>query len=168
MKDERNSGGAVSSSFLKHSKIAEGQLTQLAGAIPQDRFTWRPGAGARSIAEAFLHAAWGNYLIMQSLGVQAPGGVDLQTYESSTTDKRRIVEELKRSFEAMNTCVSAIPESDYDVEVEFFGMKLTKLDMIFSAATHQWESLGQAIAYSRANQIAPPWTVARQTTMKSR
>jgi len=166
MTNKMDSLNGVSSSFQKHSTLAEEQLTRLAGATPQEKFTWRPEEGARSIAEAFLHAAWGNYLIMNALGVQPPQGVDMQKLERSTTDKNRIVEELKKSFGAMNNCVANIQESEYSVEVDFFGMKMTKLDMIFSAATHQWETLGQAIAYSRTNHIAPPWTAARQAKNK--
>ncbi len=157
-----DSDTAVSGSFLKHSKLAEGQLTQLVEAIPQEKFAWRPDEGARSMAQAFLHAAWGNYLILKTLGGQPPEGVDVQNLENSTTDKRQIVEVLKKSFEAMNMYVAGIPEGEYGTQVDFFGMKLTKLDMIFSAATHQWESLGQAIAYSRTNHIAPPWTAAKR------
>ncbi len=152
----------VPSSFLMLSKLAEEQLTQLAQAIPHEKFAWRPEEGARSIAEAFLHTAWGNYLILTALGVHPPVGVDWQKIEKSTTDKKQIVQELKRSFEAMNKCVADIQEGEYGAKVEFFGMKMTKLDMIFSAVTHQWESLGQAIAYSRTNHIVPPWTVAQQ------
>ena len=153
---------SVAASFLGQSKLAEAQLTQLAEAMPQDKSEWRPDDGARSIAEVFLHAAWGNYLIMKTLGGQLPEGVDLHKLEKSTTDMKQIQDELKKSFEAANKYIASIPKSDYGTEVEFFGTRTTKLDMIFSAATHQWETLGQAIAYSRANHIVPPWTVARQ------
>ena len=149
----------ISSSFIKHSKFAEGQFTQLAGAIPQEKFLWRPEEGARSVAEAFLHAALGNYLILGTLGGQLPDGVDLQKLEKSTTDKKQIVEELGRSFELVNKCIADTPESEYGTQVDFFGTKSTKTDMIFSAATHHWESLGQTIAYSRMNRVTPPWSV---------
>ncbi len=151
----------VPSSYLKLSQFAEAQLMQLAEAIPQERFTWRPEEGVRSMAEAFLHAAWGNYLILAALGAAPPAGVDWQNIEKSTADKQRIVDALKRSFEAMNGHVAGIAEGDYSAEVEFFGMKMTKLDMIFSAVTHQWQSLGQAIAYARMNHIVPPWSAVQ-------
>ncbi len=152
----------VPGSYLKLAQLAEGQLAELARAIPQEKFAWRPEEGVRSIAEAFLHTAWGNYLILTTLGGHPPAGVDWQKIEKSTTDKKQIVEELKRSFEAMNKCVADIAEGEHGAKVDFFGMKMTKLDMIFSAVTHQWESLGQGIAYSRTNHIVPPWTVAQQ------
>lgn len=156
----------VPGSFLKQSKFVEGQFMQLAEAIPQEKYSWRPEEGVRSIAESFLHAALGNYLVMKTLGGQVPAGVDVQKLEKSTTDKKQVVEELKKSFQAVNEYIASIPESDYSTEVDFFGTKMTKLDIIFVGATHQHEVLGQAVAYSRTNHIAPPWTVARQAKMK--
>jgi hypothetical protein len=38
--------------------------------------------------------------------------------------------------------------------------------MIFIAATHAHETLGQAIAYARVNHIVPPWTAAQQAKAK--
>src|ERR671937_1246117 len=35
------------------------QLTQLAEAIPAEKFGWRPGAGVRSISEVCMHIALG-------------------------------------------------------------------------------------------------------------
>src|SRR3974377_79286 len=39
------------------------KYTELAEAIPADKFTWRPEPGARSVSELFLHVAAANYNI---------------------------------------------------------------------------------------------------------
>jgi len=38
--------------------------------------------------------------------------------------------------------------------------------MIFVAATHQHETLGQQIAYARVVGVTPPWTAEMQEKMK--
>jgi uncharacterized damage-inducible protein DinB len=156
----------VRGSFLKQSKQVEEQLVSLAQAIPQKDFTWRPMKGVRSVSEAFLHVALGNYAVLTTLGGTLPEGVDMKTLQTSTTDKAKIVEELKKSFQAINDCISKVPEQEYGQQVKFFGMDMTKLDMIFLAATHQHETLGQAIAYARTNHVVPPWTAEMQAKMK--
>jgi len=156
----------VASSFLKQSKHVEEQLVSLAQAIPQRDFTWRPMKGVRSVSEAFLHAALGNYAVLTTLGGKLPEGVDTKTLQTSTTDKGKIVEELKKSFQAINDFISKVPEQEYGQQVKFFGMDMTKLDMIFLAATHEHEVLGQAIAYARMNHVVPPWTAEMQAKMK--
>ncbi len=37
------------------------KILSLEDAVPADKFKWRPAPGVRSIAEAYLHIAFGNY-----------------------------------------------------------------------------------------------------------
>lgn len=158
--------GGIQGSFLKLQSAVEKESVSLAGAIPQDKYTWRPMEGVRSISEAFLHLALGNYLIMQIIGVKLPEGIDLKTYQTSTTDKAKIVDALKASFAFVDEQVGKIPDSDLDREADFFGNKMTVRDLIVESGYHEHEILGQAIAYARMNQIVPPWTAERQSKMK--
>ncbi len=162
--DKPTSG--VAQSFLKQSKRVQGQMEALLGAIPQDKFNWRPMDGVRSIAESFMHAGGGNYLLAVPLGGTAPKGFDESTYEKSLTNKAQILEALRKSFDTINDAVRNTPETDYSKTVKLFGMDLTMLDIIFAAATHQHELLGQQIAYARMNGIVPPWTAEMQKKMK--
>jgi uncharacterized damage-inducible protein DinB len=158
--------GGVAASFLKQSKQVQGQMESLLGAIPQEKFSWRPMEGVRSIAEAFMHAGGGNYILSTNLGGSAPKGFEESAYEKSLTDKGQILEALRKSFDAVNDAVRNTPESSYGKTVKFFGMDLTVLDLIFAAATHQHELLGQQISYARMNGVVPPWTAERQKKMK--
>lgn len=156
----------VQGAFLKQSKGVEKEFIDLARTIPQEKYAWRPMEGVRSIAEAFLHVAAGNYVTLTTMGGKLPEGVDMRTLEKSTTDKAKIVEAMQNSFKAVDDFVASVPDKDFDREVNFFGNKMSVLDMIMLAANHQHETLGQAIAYSRMNQIVPPWTAERQARMQ--
>ncbi len=158
--------GGVAGSFLKQSARVQGQMEALLGAIPQEKFNWRPMEGVRSIAESFMHAGGGNYLFLGQLGGSAPKGFEESTYEKSLTDKTQILDALRKSFDAVNEAIRNTPESSYGKTVKFFGMDVTILDLIFAAATHQHELLGQQIAYARMNGVVPPWTAERQKKMK--
>ena len=148
----------VQGAFVKQSMFVENQFVTLAEAIPQDKYSWRPAEGVRSIAESFLHVARGNYGILTFIGAKVPEGVDMEKLETSSTDKATIVEAMKKSFKAVNDYVQSVPESDFGREIDFFGNKMTVLDMIMLAATHQHETLGQSIAYARSNGVKPPWS----------
>ena len=156
----------VAGSFLKQSKRVQGQMEALLGAIPQEKFNWRPMEGVRSIAESFMHAGGGNYLLSGMLGGYSPKGFEESAYEKSLTDKAQILEALRASFDAVNDAVTKTPEASYGKTVKFFGMDVTVLDLIFAAATHQHELLGQQIAYARMNGVVPPWTAEMQKKMK--
>jgi uncharacterized damage-inducible protein DinB len=156
----------IQGAFLKQSMSVEKEFVDLAQAIPQEKYTWRPMEGVRSIAEAFLHVAAGNYVTLTTMGGKLPEGVDMRTFEKSTTDKAAIVEGIRKSFRAINDYIAQVSEKDFDRTVNFFGNTMSVLDMIMLAANHQHETLGQVIAYSRMNQIVPPWTAARQARMQ--
>ena len=167
MKDEKMAmPSGVAGSFLKQSKRVQGQMEALLGAIPQEKFNWRPMEGVRSIAEAFMHAGGGNYLLSMNLGGKSPKGFEESAYEKSLTDKAQILAALRESFDAINDAVTKTPEASYGKEINFFGNNLTLLDIIFAAANHQHELLGQQISYARMNGIVPPWTAERQKKMK--
>lgn len=158
----------VQGSFLKLQGNLEKESVSLAGAIPQDKYSWRPMEGVRSISEAFMHMALGNYLVMQLIGVKVPDGIDLKTFQTSLTEKDKVIDALKASFVFVDEQVARIPDSDLDREIDFFGNKLTVRDAIVAAANHEHEVLGQAIAYARMNHIVPPWTAEREAKTKAR
>jgi len=158
--------GGIKGAFLKQSKFVEGQMLSLLEAIPQKKMNWRPGKGVRSVAESFMHAALGNYITSSKITGTMAEGIDPQKLEKSETDKKKVAEALKKSFEVVNQAVSGCPESEFNAKVDFFGMDMNKLDMIMLGATHQHELLGQQIAYARINGIVPPWTEERQKKMQ--
>lgn len=144
--------------FLKEVNYFEGRFAQLAEAIPAEKYTWRPAAGVRSVAEVLLHVAAANQGLPNFAGVKAPAGFNGQGYEQSTTDKARIVAELKKSFEHMRTAASTMKDADADKPMKVFGMDMTGRSFSFFMARHLGEHLGQLIAYARVNGVVPPWS----------
>ncbi|HXU64369.1 MAG TPA: hypothetical protein VN962_21860, partial [Polyangia bacterium] len=53
--------GSFQSDLIGQIEYIQKQVMDLEEAVPQDKFTWRPAPGVRSIAEAYLHIAYGNY-----------------------------------------------------------------------------------------------------------
>ena len=139
---------------------AASQLTQLAEAIPADKFGWRPGPGVRSIAEVCMHVAIGNYFLLGQAG--AKPAVDLTKLgkepEKGITDKDGVIKFMKESFEAVRT---AAPTIDRTTPRKFFGRDVTSNEVLLRLLVHNHEHMGQLIAYARMNGVVPPWTAAR-------
>jgi uncharacterized damage-inducible protein DinB len=136
---------------------AADKLVQLAEAIPQDKFTWRPAAGVRSVSEVLLHVAGSNEYFLTAVGVKVPveGENDL---EHSTTDKAQIIARLKQSNDRVRAALQAMPDGDLDKGTQLFGMQMTYRGTVLMLETHAHEHLGQMIAYARMNGIVPPWS----------
>lgn len=144
--------------FLQEMKYFEGRYTQLAEAIPADKYTWRPAAGVRSVAEVLLHVAGANQGLPGMAGIQPPAGFARQGYEASTTDKAKIIAELKKSFAHIQSAASSMKDADADKAMKVFGMDMTGRSFSFFMARHLGEHLGQLIAYARVNGVVPPWS----------
>jgi hypothetical protein len=134
------------------------KFTTLAEAFPAGKMTWRPGDGVRSTAEIFLHTAGANYGIPTMMGVKSPEGFNGKTFEKSTTDKAKIVQELNKSFESAIAAVQGMTNADFAKPDKKLGPDANDGDVVYLLVVHNHDMLGQAIAYARVNGIVPPWT----------
>jgi uncharacterized damage-inducible protein DinB len=155
---------AFVSDLLMQIDRVKGQISSLENAMPQEKMTWRPGEGVRSVSEVYLHIAGANYYLMSFTGVKPPA--DSKIDEKSTTDKAKIAEALKTSFDWTKAEVSKMTDADLDKKVDFFGMKTSVRNVLFTLLSHMHEHLGQSIAYARSNGVVPPWTEEQQAAMK--
>ncbi|MFZ1973897.1 MAG: DinB family protein [Candidatus Acidiferrales bacterium] len=138
------------------------KYVDLATAIPQDKYTWRPAEGARSISEVFLHVTGSNYFFLQFLGTPLPANMDMKNFDKSTTDKSQIIDDLNKSFDTAHATIEKMTNADFNKALPKLGPQANEGDVIYLIVVDLHEHLGQSIAYARANGIVPPWTVAAQ------
>jgi uncharacterized damage-inducible protein DinB len=139
------------------------KVLSLEDAVPQDKFKWRPAPGVRSIAEAYLHIAFGNYLFMKiATGKEPPADAGWEMngpkWDTKTTDKAEIKKILEKSFEHVHATVKDIADADLDKKVSVFGRQMTERAVLMSLLGHLNEHMGQEVAYGRANGVVPPWS----------
>jgi uncharacterized damage-inducible protein DinB len=135
----------------------EKKLAALAEAMPQEKYGWRPGPGVRSVSEVYMHVAGGNYFLPTFLGAKMPEGIT-RDMEKTVTEKAKVIEALKKSFDHARKAVEGTPDSDLDKKVKFFGQEPSERMMLIVLVSHGHEHLGQSIAYARTNGVAPPWS----------
>ena len=136
------------------------EMVSLAGAVPQNKFTWRPAKGVRSVSEVYLHAAGAAYWFGKQLGFQVPADVEakMKDFEKSTTDRAKIEKALTDSFEWFAGNVKQMPDAELTKTVNLMGHDMTKRAVILVTMGHFQEHLGQSIAYARMNGVVPPWS----------
>ena len=165
--------GTYMSDYIAQINAVESQIVSLEGAVPQEKFTWRPAEGVRSISEVYLHIAGGNYLLISfaGQGFEPPKEANYSgntKWETATTNKDEIANTLKASFDHLHAKVSTIHESDFDRTVNFFGSEISLRSLLMNCLNHLHEHLGQSIAYARMNGVVPPWTAAREAAAKEK
>lgn len=153
--------------FLTQLDDLETKTVRLAEAVPQEKYSWRPAEGVRSIGEVYAHITAGNYSFTRSLGVKAPAGLDLRNIEK-LTDKATIVAALKKSFEDIRANVTAMPPADLEKMVKLFGRDNSERSVLLQLSVHISEHLGQSIAYARSVGVVPPWTAEQQAAQQAK
>jgi uncharacterized damage-inducible protein DinB len=145
--------------FLKELADLESKYVRLAEKMPAEKYTWRPAEGVRSVSEVFLHVAGANYGLSRRIGTPAPAGFQGQGFDKSTTDKAKVVEQLKASFAHMRDAALKAADADADKTMPWFGgSTITQRGFLTFFVRHAGEHLGQSIAYARVNGVVPPWS----------
>jgi len=138
--------------------VQEDKFTRLAEAIPKEKYSWRPSPDVRSFAEVFLHVSAANFNLYKLVGTPPPAGFEVKGFERSATDKAKVIATLKDSFAHAKKAITAMPDSDLEKSLDWFGGKNTQRGILLFIVRHGAEHLGQSIAYARFAGITPPWT----------
>lgn len=151
--------------LLKDVAQVEKKVIDLAKAMPDNAWTWRPGDGVRSSGEVFLHIAADNYFIPVLMGVAAPAETGITkeyktavAFEKKPLGRDAVIAEVQKSFAFLRTSMEGMPDAKLAEAIDVFGQKSTYRGFWILATTHLHEHLGQLIAYARSNKVVPPWS----------
>ncbi|HMK38064.1 MAG TPA: DinB family protein [Bacteroidota bacterium] len=160
--------------LLGQMEYGQKEILDLENAIPEKKMTWRPNKEVRSISEVYSHIAFGNYLFGKFACFTLPEGVsvtspaDEKKWETMTTDKKAIHEQLVKSFAWVKDGINGMSDAGLETTVDFFGQKMTVRSVLLALLSHSHEHLGQSIAYARMEGIVPPWTAAQMAAEKAK
>ena len=144
----------------------ENKYTGLAQAM-SGKYAWRPAEGVRSVSEVFMHAAAGNYLLLNMLGIKPPADMKVGNMQEAmatmrqmeaVTDEAKVQEAVRQSFAHAKHGIATLSDADLETTIQLFGQEATKRAALHLALTHLHEHLGQSIAYARSNSVTPPWS----------
>jgi uncharacterized damage-inducible protein DinB len=140
--------------FLGQVDFIKGRLMQLAEAMPEDKYSWKPGEEVRSVGEVYVHSAEANHYFLSIMNGTKPD----MSESSKETDKKTALAMLEKSFDVVKETAGNFTEEDLNKEVEAFGMKFSVRNFMITLLNHNHEHLGQSIAYARMNGVTPPWS----------
>jgi hypothetical protein len=156
---------AVTQELLRDMRGVERKLIGLGEAMPEDKFGWRPMAGARSVSEVLMHVAAANYYMPSAAGIAAPTATGVTTdyataeaFERRTVTRAEALQLLRESFAHLRTAVAGTDEAFLKKTINAFGGSGSGLSWWVMTTTHLHEHLGQLIAYARSNGVVPPWS----------
>ncbi len=155
----RDSAAAVKASFLADIEAMRVKFVGLAGAFPQDKYTWRPMEGVRSVSEVLMLIASEGYGFAPGALGGKPGLAREEMGKlNAITDKAQVTDHLNKAFAHAKQAIEAIDPATLVGRRKAFGQERNTAELVGFVAGDMHEHLGQLIAYARMNRIVPPWS----------
>jgi uncharacterized damage-inducible protein DinB len=162
VKDASPNSGPAADLLFPFDQL-EKQAIDLARAIPEDKYDWRPAPGVRSIREVCLHIAYGNQLMLNiSNGIEKDALYkqiqDQIKREGEKPTKEQVVQAMTESFKTLREALQSATAGSLSRDIDFFGKPTTRRSVLVALDVHIGEHVGQLIAYARMNGVVPPWS----------
>jgi FKBP-type peptidyl-prolyl cis-trans isomerase len=162
VKDASPNSGPAADLLFPFDQL-EKQAIDLARAIPEDKYDWRPAPGVRSIREVCLHIAYGNQLMLNiSNGIEKEALYkqikDQLEREGEKLTKEQVVQAMTESFKTLREALQSATAGSLSRDIDFFGKPTTRRSVLVALDVHIGEHVGQLIAYARMNGVVPPWS----------
>jgi uncharacterized damage-inducible protein DinB len=158
---DAKSAAAVREEYMADLDTVHAKIMALANAIPEDKYSWRPAPGVRSVSEVLMHVAteW-YYWVPGSIGGNPPADFgpesEAAAKKEKITAKKDVIAELNTSWAYSKAQLSAANTSALTGKYKPWGVSLPRAAFGMSGDLH--EHLGQLISYSRAVGVKPPWS----------
>jgi hypothetical protein len=151
----------LKASFVRDLDTLRGKFVGLAEAFPQDKYTWRPMEGVRSVSEVLMLAAFEGYsFIPGSFGGKAAdvGSREEAAKLRTLSDKAQVLEHLNKGFAHAKQQLESLDAATLTGKRKVMGQDLSASQTALAIGGDLHEHLGQLIAYARMNHIVPPWS----------
>jgi hypothetical protein len=155
----KESVAELKASFIADLNVMKDKYIGLANAFPQDKYTWRPMDGVRSVSEVLMLAAAEGYGFIPGGFGGKPGLAPADMKQlSGVTDKAQVVDHLTKAFAHVTSQLEAIDPATLTGKRTFLGQSRSAANISLTIGGDLHEHLGQLIAYARMNKIVPPWS----------
>jgi uncharacterized damage-inducible protein DinB len=134
-------------------------ISGLAGAMPEDKFNYKPTPAQQSFGERVLHAAQVNLMLLEALGAKTPA----PAVDANATSKAASMAALQRVGDYGAAVIRELGEQGLTARINspgpmafFMGPQLSRQRVLYFLMTHSQDTYGQLVVYLRLNGITPP------------
>src|SRR5437773_9412814 len=124
----KDTAAAVKATFIADVDGLQKKFVALAQAFPQDKYTWRPMDGVRSVSEVLILAAMEGYSFIPSgFGGKAAdvGSREEMGKLRTLTDKTQVIDHLNKAFAHAKKELEAADPSTLTAKRKMMNMDLT-------------------------------------------
>lgn len=141
----------VKEAFLEKWQNSRDYLIAIAEAMPEEDYAFKPTERQMSFAEQLIH-------IQSNIDWLGTTYFKMEEAEISTVEneKKRIIQNLKNSFNKLYQAVEKTAISDLKETVDFFAGSKSKLQILNLLQDHVTHHRGQLLVYLNLKNVEPP------------
>lgn len=148
-----NAQNDVISAFLLKWENSKNYLLEIAEAMPEENFNFKPTERQMTFQEQLLHIRSNMVWLSEKYFVD---GDYKKSEKINPSTKAEIIQELTIAFDNVAEIIRNVPLDDLTTEVEFFAGPKSKLQILNLIQDHVTHHRGQIIVYLNLNEIEPP------------
>lgn len=148
-----NAQNDVISAFLLKWENSKNYLLEIAEAMPEENFNFKPTERQMTFQEQLLHIRSNMVWLSEKYFVD---GDYKKSEKINPSTKAEIIQELTLAFNNVAEIIRNVPLDDLTTEVEFFAGPKSKLQILNLIQDHVTHHRGQIIVYLNLNEIEPP------------
>lgn len=141
--------------FLEKWNNSKDYLIAIAGAMPQEHYTYAPTEREMSFGDQLLHMR-GNMLWLGTTYFSNKTFDRASLTKDAPEGKEDIIKALKQSFDDVYAFVETTSPEDLKTTVPFFAGPKSKLQILNLLQDHLTHHRGQIIVYLNLNDVVPP------------
>jgi hypothetical protein len=129
-------------------------MAQLGGAMPAEKFSFKPKPELRTFAEQLMHVATANINFVRAIDTK----VTPPTMPEKPTGKDQVLTALAASFDFGAAVLKNQTDASLTKPIDgprFLGPS-TGARLVYRAMAHTWDEYGVMTVYLRLNDIVPP------------
>ena len=149
---------SIHGEIMKDWNDLKGTMAKIAGAMPEDKFKFKPTEPQRDFGQQVLHVAQVNFKILQAIGAKTPApNINLKA-----TTKADILKAMDDSFDFGTAILKEQTDQTMLMPAAmppgFMGPSSRARIFTFLMG-HTWDIYGQMAVYLRLNGVTPPASV---------
>jgi len=148
-----NAQNDVKSAFLLKWENSKNYLLEIAKAMPDANYNYKPTERQMSFQEQLLHIRENMVWLSETYFISANF---IKSKKVTLKTKEEIINELENAFNKVSEIIKKVAVKDLTTEVDFFAGPKSKLQILNLLQDHVTHHRGQIIVYLNLNEIKPP------------
>lgn len=144
--------------YLERLENSRKYLILVAETMPEDKYNFKATPESLTFAQNLLHIGFALDWHSESLlgGREARVWSTDPTFKAANKSKEEMIALIDKTFDAAIALLIQFDVTQFDDELDYFGLNRTKRQIFLLLADHITHHRGQMLVYMRLNGLVPP------------